>query len=216
MAILPRPMTQRAKNAMATKNNLFETALALFLEHGYDTVTIDDITSHAGVGKGTFYTHFETKEAVLVEQFKKIDDHYDAVLAQYPKETPGSELLLALVDAMAYYCSTVCGIDIMRIVYASQINKATVNKVKILNDRNRGIYAHFREIIRRGREQGEFHCTLPETEVEELLMRSCRSLIYDWCLYGEEMDLRKECHRYFTLLISVLKSWPNETTLSQP
>ncbi len=65
-------ITQRALNALDTKKRIQKTALSLFPKYGYDNVTVDEITKKAGVSKGTFYTHFETKESVLVEQFLNI------------------------------------------------------------------------------------------------------------------------------------------------
>ena len=40
-------------------------ALHLFGERGYDATTVQDITSAAGVSKGTFFNYFDTKEAIL-------------------------------------------------------------------------------------------------------------------------------------------------------
>jgi len=43
-----------------------KAALALFTEKGIDGATIEQITERADVGKGSFYNHFENKEAVTV------------------------------------------------------------------------------------------------------------------------------------------------------
>lgn len=39
----------------------------MFAAHGYHATTIDAIAKRAGVAKGTFFVHFATKDAVIVE-----------------------------------------------------------------------------------------------------------------------------------------------------
>lgn len=45
-----------------TKRRIFETAVKLFAEKGYENTGIDEITAVAGYAKGSLYYHFETKE----------------------------------------------------------------------------------------------------------------------------------------------------------
>jgi AcrR family transcriptional regulator len=37
----------------------------LFLERGYEAVTVSDVAEHAGIGRSTLYEHFRTKDALL-------------------------------------------------------------------------------------------------------------------------------------------------------
>ncbi len=57
------PATQRA-DARRNRAKLLESARARFAEHGLDA-QIDDIARGAGVGVGTVYRHFPTKEDLL-------------------------------------------------------------------------------------------------------------------------------------------------------
>lgn len=61
--------------AAATRRRLQDCALELFERHGYDGTSVDQIAAAAGVSHMTFFRHFPTKEAVL------LDDPYDPVLA---------------------------------------------------------------------------------------------------------------------------------------
>ncbi len=45
-----------------TKLTLLEKGLALLLEHGYNDVGIQTLLNEAGVPRGSFYHHFESKE----------------------------------------------------------------------------------------------------------------------------------------------------------
>jgi AcrR family transcriptional regulator len=58
-------MSRRQQQKDATAQRLFEVAVALFLERGYHETTIEAIVAAAGVAKGTFFSHFASKDAVL-------------------------------------------------------------------------------------------------------------------------------------------------------
>ena len=52
--------------------DLVRAALGLFLSHGLEAVTIDDITRQAGVAKGSFYRYFEDKAALVRVLFEEV------------------------------------------------------------------------------------------------------------------------------------------------
>lgn len=55
------------KTGEQTKEQIIETAFRLIAEKGFDAMSIDDIMSEIGKTKGSFYTHFESKEDLLYE-----------------------------------------------------------------------------------------------------------------------------------------------------
>ncbi|MFZ5974917.1 MAG: TetR/AcrR family transcriptional regulator [Bacillota bacterium] len=61
-----------------TKNRIIDAATWLFTVHGYDAVSVEDITKSAAIAKGTFYYHFNKKDDLLLflieENFKKLFD----------------------------------------------------------------------------------------------------------------------------------------------
>jgi len=59
-------MSLREKKKIETKNKIFEVAGRLFKEKGFESTSIDEITEEAGIGKGTFFNYFPTKEALLL------------------------------------------------------------------------------------------------------------------------------------------------------
>lgn len=56
---------RRQRKKGETKENIYKTAVELFLEKGYDKTTIEEITEKADVAKGTFFNHFPSKDAIL-------------------------------------------------------------------------------------------------------------------------------------------------------
>ncbi len=62
----PAPSASRqARRREETRGKLLEAARALTLERPIESMTIADITTRADVGFGSFYNHFESKEAIL-------------------------------------------------------------------------------------------------------------------------------------------------------
>jgi AcrR family transcriptional regulator len=62
----------RRKQAEKLKEHLYETALGLFREQGYESTTVAQITRRAGVAKGTFFNYFPSKDHVLACWYREI------------------------------------------------------------------------------------------------------------------------------------------------
>ncbi|NKZ11134.1 TetR/AcrR family transcriptional regulator [Mycolicibacterium septicum] len=60
-------LTMRDRHRIMTREHIMAAALEAFAERGYVPVTIDDIVRRAGIGRATFYLHFDSKAAVLRE-----------------------------------------------------------------------------------------------------------------------------------------------------
>lgn len=58
---------RRTRKREKTRRALLAAALALFADRGIYEPTIEEITQKADVGKGTFYQHFLSREALIAE-----------------------------------------------------------------------------------------------------------------------------------------------------
>jgi len=63
------PATARGE---ATRRKLLDSAEAEFGEKGFHTASVSSITQRAGVGQGTFYLYFRTKEEIFSTLVKEI------------------------------------------------------------------------------------------------------------------------------------------------
>ncbi len=53
------------KDPLERKNEILDTAEALFFTKGYEKTTINDILNEIGIAKGTFYYYFKSKDEVM-------------------------------------------------------------------------------------------------------------------------------------------------------
>ena len=60
-------MSRRERKKKETREKIFANAMQLFRLQGFTATSVEQITQHADVGKGTFYNYFPTKEAVILE-----------------------------------------------------------------------------------------------------------------------------------------------------
>jgi AcrR family transcriptional regulator len=80
--------------------NLFDAAMAVFAELGYDRATLSDVVDRIGVSKGCLYHHFESKEQLFLALLR---DRVDAVVRDDEKALAAAtgsreELLRTLVE----------------------------------------------------------------------------------------------------------------------
>ena len=86
----PRPMRADAQRNYA---RLLEAASSAFVEHGADDVSLEEIARRAGVGIGTLYRHFPTRQALLEAVYTDQVESLSARAAELLRaESPGDAL----------------------------------------------------------------------------------------------------------------------------
>lgn len=196
-------LTQRQINSLETKKTLWNSAIYLFETYGYDNVTVDEISARAGVSKGSFYTHFPSKESILIEEFAKIDSYYDVELDKLNENASSSEKIRTMYLAMCYYCENICGLDFIRVVYINQISNKRCTS--IINNKDRNLYRKYTQLIQEGKNNKEYSVNLDIEYTVELIVRSARSLLYDWCLYDGNFSLYEEGKKTIEMVLDILK-----------
>jgi AcrR family transcriptional regulator len=95
-----RPLTAEDRRA-----SLVAAARAVFAEQGYHAANITDIIDRAGVARGTFYNHFESKRSILQAVLEDVMDHVigaiDPIDVTRPIALQVREMIFAIVSATA-------------------------------------------------------------------------------------------------------------------
>jgi mycofactocin system transcriptional regulator len=71
-----------------THAEISHTGLRLFIERGFDQVTVDDIAAASGIGRRTFFRYFPSKNDLPWGQFDEMLDDMRAHLASLPRSLP--------------------------------------------------------------------------------------------------------------------------------
>src|SRR3954451_19841116 len=70
---LPQMVAIAPKSAV--KDAILDATDRLLARFGYRKMTVEDIAAEAGIGKGTIYLHFSSKEEVVLSHVDRIVDH---------------------------------------------------------------------------------------------------------------------------------------------
>ncbi|MCZ4123435.1 TetR/AcrR family transcriptional regulator [Streptomyces sp. H39-S7] len=113
------PPGRRERKKAATRQNIADTALRLFLERGYDAVGIRDVAADADVAVTTLFSHFASKEALVFEQ----DENFEHRLAQAVSGRAPHEALIPVLRremrAMVRHCAAPGSAPVWRMIDAS-------------------------------------------------------------------------------------------------
>lgn len=85
----------RRRRWEATHQRIYDAALRLFQEHGFDRVSVGQIAAGAEVSVPTFYAHYPSKEHVIMQLPTRED--MAAIAAALPEGVPLGERLTAAV-----------------------------------------------------------------------------------------------------------------------
>ena len=81
----------------AARDHIASVGVALFVEHGFDAVTTEQIAHAAGVSRRSFFRYFDTKEDVVLNGVAEAGRHIESALRARPaQESAWDALRLAL------------------------------------------------------------------------------------------------------------------------
>lgn len=94
-------MGRRERKKAATRAAILDAAISLFLERGFDGVSVREIADKADVSPKTVFTHFPQKEALV---FSDEDERHERLVAAVRDRAPGTTISEAL---KAHYLSEI-------------------------------------------------------------------------------------------------------------
>ena len=177
-------LTQRKQQALDTRRKIFNTALNLIKEKGFDKVSVDDICAACGVSKGAFYHHFKSKLDIMSESESLINNMLENIQIH---ESDGSikEKLLILMGSILDVAEK-SGVEVTR-----QLTVVTTGGHYIQQENRNTFAIHTRKLIQQilteAVEKGELS---PETNKEastEIIMTFLSGMIADWCILTEHI-----------------------------
>jgi len=198
-------LTSRQKKALETREKLLKTSLDLFNKHGYEHVSIEQITKACNVSKGTFYTYFPSKYDVILEKFKELDRFYSTVEKNINRTLPASEKILLVYQEQMKYLTNVVGKDLLRTVYTAAMT-SQVEQDHYLISPQRKIFQIINAYLEDGIRLGEFRQDMQVNQVPAIIQRCMRANVYDWLIHNEDFNLSVEMAQFTAIVLDGLKA----------
>ncbi len=174
----------RKEQAEVTKLHIFNTALKLLDEMGFEKITIRDIVKAANVSIGTFYYYYASKLDVFYETYYLADAYFEETVVPQLIHASACERIFCFFEHYAKYCSDITSITLTSILFNS-------NNKCFDRESTAGILRILPEIIEYGQNNGEFRTDETPEDIARFLMISIRGLIYNWCTHNGNYDLHK-------------------------
>ncbi len=157
---MPRSLTEK------TRHTILEAAASVFARRGFHEVLTDEIADEAGVGKGTLYRYFRTKDDLFYAAVLAGYDELDAALAvPRPAHEPPAETL-------AFVAREVLRIFWVRpSIYMSlpRDEQRFRSREREIARRRESVVRFVREAIARGIARGDFRSVDPRVSAEAFL-----------------------------------------------
>ena len=198
-----KKLNKRQKQAAETKMKIYEAAKELFLEKDVDDVSVDSIVKKAGVSKGSFYVHYESKAAlvyVLIKDYVgEIDMDYKTYLKSISQDRSTLDIITLLTEKIADILANKIGHDNMKWLYRSHFLSSISSEPTM--SYNRELYKMFDEILSEGIRKGEIRSDIPSTILASHLILAIRGITFEWCIRYPDYNLREECIKHMDILL---------------
>jgi len=94
------------KKSEETRRRIFDSALALFRDRGFNETTMRDIAREADVALGAAYYYFDSKDAIVMAFYQRTQDELAPLVSDALSHTHGFKQRLAAVIRMKLdYCA---------------------------------------------------------------------------------------------------------------
>ena len=189
------------------KNAILDATDRLLAGNGYKKMTIDDLAAEVGIGKGSVYLHFASKEEIALSHIDRIIERlkarlYDISLKKTSADRRLKEMLIERVifrfDSVQHYTQSLN--DML-----ANIRPSLLERRKRHFDEEARLFAN---LIREGVEAGDFAKVNVNEAAVSLLLATNSLLPYSLSTQelGERHEIEKRATRLADLLLKGLCS----------
>jgi len=183
------------------KSAILDATDRLLARHGYKKMTIDDLAAEVGIGKGSVYLHFSSKEEIALSHIDAIIERLKTRLHQIAlkKTACDKRLREMLIERVIFRFDRVQH-------YTRSLDDIFAKIRQQLLERRRRYFGEeakiFAKLIKEGVDSGAFAKINPDDAARSLLIATNSLLPYS--LSTQELGERKEIHKRVSELADVL------------
>jgi AcrR family transcriptional regulator len=158
---VPAPRKPRA-DAERNRDRVLEAAKEAFTRSGADT-SLDDIAKRAGVGAGTLYRHFPSREALIEAVYRTEVEKLAAAERNFAETMPPIEALRAWMLLFVDYIAT-------KKIIAPALNTLLGARSKVFEASYNQVWDAIRALVKRATESGDIREDLDPVDLLRALI----------------------------------------------
>lgn len=187
--------------ALDSKMKLMGTAMQLFIEQGFSSVSVNEICQKSGLTKGAFYYHFSSKDEIYRQLLiPMLEEHIHSSYAPDPKSSVGDRLYM--LAQCVFTVSQKMGRDFMGQDFIRLISCRSSN----IYEENRLYTQVLTRIIKDGIKTHAFRLELDVNNHIMLFACLMSGFLVRWCAANSEDEQRidwNELLRHEILLLTL-------------
>ncbi len=188
-----------------TRDAILDATDRLLAHYGYKKMTIDDLAREVGIGKGSVYLHFESKEEIALSHIDRIIERLKENLREIAirKASCKVRLRAMLIERVLFRFDSVQH-------YSQSLNELlSVLRPSLLERRKRYFEEEariFAEVLDKGFAAGEFAFKNAAVTARTLLDATNALLPYSLSAYelGDRADIQNKTNRVADLILNGL------------
>ena len=149
-------------DAQRNRDRILDVAKEAFTRSGAET-SLDDIAREAGVGPGTLYRHFPTREALLEAVYRSEVEKLAAAERKFAQEVPPIEALRAWMLLFVEYIAA-------KKIIAPVLNALVGDPKKVFEASHGQIWEAIRALVKRAIESGDIRKDLDPIDLLRALI----------------------------------------------
>lgn len=188
-----------------SKDAILDATDRLLARYGYKKMTIDDLAREVGIGKGSVYLHFESKEEIALSHIDRIIERLKSKTHEIAarKISCDKRIRLMLIERVLFRFDSVQH-------YSQSLNELLAHLRPRLLERRKRYFEEeariFAEVLAEGSASGIFDIKNAMETARSLLDATNALLPYSLSAYelGERSDIEKKTNRVADLILKGL------------
>lgn len=183
------------------REKLYQTAISLISEHGFDDVSMADIADEAGMARASVFNHFPSKQDFLIEYFVRTT--HDILTATRETEADTFEAFIHK------FADSVDGVVSQNRMLYQEITRRSVEGNPLRDTETHldtDMVGLFCDALLKGQSRNEIHPSLDVDTTARLMLATLTGIAREWSMSDQSGSLGSTIKSYFLQIFSGLKN----------
>jgi AcrR family transcriptional regulator len=184
----PTAEGRRERKKREMRERIYETARLLFLEHGFEATTVEQISETADIAQATFFNYFPNKAAVLREMTREVSEQMEILVDhQLAHTATAQQRIVGFAEQVALGIEHAKGLAREILLELMRAGSHTGEAIPYLTQ----VQEPFSRIICEGQEKGQVRKDLDASFLTEMVLGALNMALIGW-LNNPEYPLKEK------------------------